>query len=219
MIGWTPPLTPDLVIAGYRSGAFPMPLDVPDIDMVWWSPMRRGILPLDKLRVTKSLRKSVERYQTSVDQAWEDVVDRCADPARPGGWIDSDIRQVYGELHRQGVVHSVETWDREGRLVGGLYGVSINGLFAGESMFHDPEFGRDASKVALVRLVDELRRHSPHMLLDVQWRTPHLASLGVEEISRADYLARLSKALELPPLDWSTPRRIEPSATHRSSWS
>lgn len=208
MIGWTEPLTPDVVIAGYRSGAFPMPLDIPELDeyMVWWSPMRRGVLPLGELRVSKSLRKSVARYRTSIDQAWDDVIARCADPTRPGSWIDPEIRAVYGELHRQGVVHSVETWDDQGRLVGGLYGVSINGLFAGESMFHDAEFGRDASKVALVRLVEELRRHSPNMLLDAQWRTPHLASLGVEEISRNEYLARLGKALELPTPNWMEAR-------------
>ena len=119
----------------------------------------------------------------------------CADPRRPQGWITADIAEAYVELHRLGWAHSVEAW-RDGRLVGGLYGVAIGGLFAGESMFHRE---RDASKVALVGLVDLLRdEHAADRLLDVQWVTPHLATLGAVEIPRAEYLDRLARALRVP---------------------
>ena len=111
--------------------------------------MRRGVLPLDRLRVSRSLRRSCREFEVRIDSAFEAVVARCADPSRPQGWIDRDIRSAYQRLHELGWAHSVETW-RDGELVGGLYGVAIGGLFAGESMFHH---ARDASKVALVALV------------------------------------------------------------------
>jgi leucyl/phenylalanyl-tRNA--protein transferase len=160
--------------------------------MLWFSPVRRGVLPLDRLRVSRSLRRSLRRFEVRVDGAFGQVIDACADPRRPAGWIDPSIRSAYTELHRLGWAHSVEAW-HEGRLAGGLYGVSIGGLFAGESMFHRET---DASKVALVGLV-ELMRDAPGeaRLLDVQWRTPHLASLGCVEVSRRDYLDSLPEAL------------------------
>lgn len=201
LVAATVDLDPRTVVAAYCEGVFPMPLEPGLIG--WFSPLDRGVLPLDRLRVTRSLRKSMKRYRVSVDQAYEQVVDGCADPRREAGWIDRDIRRVYGELHRSGVVHSVEVWDAEDRLVGGLYGVSIGGLFAGESMFHDPRHGRDASKTALVELVRLLGADGVPRLLDVQWLTPHLASLGAVEISRAGYLCRLQRALEQRPPAWS----------------
>lgn len=193
-----------LTLAAYQSGAFPMPLHGSGFtDMGWWSPMRRGILPLDALRVTRSLRQSAKRYTTTVDRAFEAVLARCADPTRESGWIDREIERVYTELHRSGHVHSVETWDREGRLVGGLYGVGIGGLFAGESMFHDPVHGRDASKVALLALVELLSdAYAEDRVIDVQWQTDHLASLGVIEIDREEYLAVLDEALAVPDPAW-----------------
>ena len=191
----------ELVTDAYRAGVFPMPLR-PGL-MGWWSPLYRGILPLDGLRITRSLRKMIPRYEIRIDTAFDEVLDRCADPERPGGWIDDDIRLIYRQLHRARVVHSVEAWTRGGELAGGLYGVSIGGRFAGESMFHDPEIGRDASKVALVALVDLLREAGGEdRLLDVQWQTSHLASLGVIEIDRKDYLRRLRRALRLPLPSW-----------------
>lgn len=207
LIGLSDVFDAQLAVAAYCSGVFPMPLhDLPeeglDIEMGWWSPTQRGVLPLDGLNVSRSLRKTSRRYTTTIDEAFALVLARCGDPSRPHGWIDEDIRRVYTYLHQQGVVHSVETWDVQGRLVGGLYGVSINGLFAGESMFHDPELGRDASKVALMRLVATLRDGTPGRLLDVQWRTDHLASLGVVEVDREDYLDLLDEALELPGPHW-----------------
>lgn len=190
-----------LVLAGYRSGVFPMPTGR-DL-MGWYSPLRRGVLPLDGLRVSRSLRKMTARYEVTFDAAFEAVLAGCADRRRPGGWIDADIKAIYGQLHREGHVHSVEAWTPEGQLAGGLYGVSIGGLFAGESMFHRPDIGRDASKVALIALVERLRAGGgSDRLLDVQWRTEHLASLGVVEIEREEYLRRLGRALALPSPSW-----------------
>lgn len=199
LIGYSDDFDPAAALAAYRCGVFPMPLTSEGFDgeMGWWSPMERATLPLDALRVSRSLRKSTKKYRTTVDAAFSDVVARCADPSRPYGWIDGRIRDVFTVLHQVGYVHSVETWDNQGRLVGGLYGVHQNGVFAGESMFHDSEFGTDASKVALLRLVSELRRIRVE-LLDVQWLTPHLASLGASSVSRPEYLKLLSDALELP---------------------
>ena len=188
-------LAPGTLLAAYRRGLFPMPSGTPGDPMYWWSPVERGVLPLDGLRVSRSLRRSVRDYEIRVDTAFEEVLDACADPARDSGWISAEIRAAYLALHDLGWVHSVEAW-RDGRLCGGLYGVAVGGLFAGESMFHRE---RDASKVALaglVRLLDD--EHAADRLLDTQWQTPHLAGLGVVVVPRADYLARLAKALELP---------------------
>lgn len=205
-----------LAIAGYQSGVFPMPLHDTGFDgyMGWWSPLHRGILPLDRLRVTRSLRQSAKRYRTTIDAAFDQVIARCAEPNRDGGWIDTDVVKVYTQLFRLGIAHSVETWDADGRLVGGLYGVALGGLFAGESMFHDAELGRDASKIALVRLVSILAADRLPRLLDVQWRTDHLGSLGVIEVSRNEYLRRLDAALDLPPIDWDAARLASSSASH-----
>jgi leucyl/phenylalanyl-tRNA--protein transferase len=162
--------------------------------VAWWSPDPRGVLLVDGrdgLRVSRSLRKSCRAFEVRVDTAFEQVLAACADRRRPGAWIDADIARAYTRLHELGWVHSVEAWDDEGRLAGGLYGVAIGGLFAGESMFHRRT---DASKVALVGLVDRLRE-SGAALLDVQWATPHLVSLGAMEVSRRHYHALLRDAL------------------------
>lgn len=183
------------LLSAYRAGIFPMPVGVAGEPMHWFSPVRRAVLPLDGMRISRSLRRSVRDFEIRVDTAFEDVVDGCADLERDSGWIDADIRAAYLRLHELGWVHSVEAW-RGGELAGGLYGVAIGGLFAGESMFHRE---RDASKVALAGLVDLLSdEHADARVLDTQWVTPHLASLGVVEIPRADYLARLRAALRLP---------------------
>ncbi|MBB1572140.1 MAG: leucyl/phenylalanyl-tRNA--protein transferase [Propionibacterium sp.] len=199
LIGYSEEFDPALALVAYRCGVFPMPVEQ---WMGWWSPLRRAVLPSGGLRVTRSLRKMAARYTTTVDRAFPDVLAARADPGRPDGWIDDRIAFAYTALHQAGYVHSVETWDAQGRLVGGLYGVHQAGMFAGESMFHHPELGRDASKVALLRLVAELARARVG-LLDVQWLTPHLASLGVVELPRRDYLAQLDLALD---------------AEHRNTW-
>ena len=181
-------LAPGTLLEAYRRGIFPMPSGRRGDPLLWFSPVRRGVLPLDGLKVSRSLQRSVRRFEIRVDTAAHEVIDACADPRRPAGWIDPDIRSAYVELHRLGWVHTVEAW-RDDALVGGLYGVSIGGLFAGESMFHRET---DASKVALVALVRLLAEDGDQRrLLDVQWQTPHLASLGVVQLSRRDYLARL----------------------------
>ncbi|WP_375424291.1 leucyl/phenylalanyl-tRNA--protein transferase [uncultured Friedmanniella sp.] len=192
----------DLVRSAYRTGVFPMPAR--GGLMGWWSPLDRAVLPLDALHVTRSLAKMVRRYEIRVDCDFDGVLAGCGDPRRPDGWIDDDIRRVYRRLHREGAVHSVEAWTSEGQLAGGLYGVSLGGLFAGESMFHRDDIGRDASKVALVGLVGILSAGgTAGRVLDVQWATPHLQSLGVVEITREQYLARLARALTLPEPDWT----------------
>lgn len=204
LIAFSEEFDPELVLEAYRAGVFPMPLHEagwPEDIMGWWSPMRRGVLPLEFLRVPRSLRRSARRYTTTVDRAFDEVLRRCSDPERTGGWIDDSIIDVYTDLHRRGVVHSIEVWTPAGDLAGGLYGVSIAGLFAGESMFHDPVIGRDASKVALLRLV-ELLDDGHDRLVDVQWVTDHLASLGAVEVDREDYLDLLADALDLPTPDW-----------------
>jgi leucyl/phenylalanyl-tRNA--protein transferase len=203
LIGVSRVFNEDLALAAYESGAFPMPAQ-PGL-MGWYSPLERAIVPLDGLRVSRSLRKSMRRYEVRIDTAFDDVLDGCADRRRPSGWINRDIRRVYRRLYKRGVVHTVETWTPGGELAGGLYGVSIAGLFAGESMFYRPGIGRDASKVALVALVDLLRRAGAEgRLLDVQWLTPHLESLGAVVLPREEYLRLLSVALELPAPDWSS---------------
>lgn len=192
-------LEPGTILAAYRRGLFPMPVGGRRFRrLAWWSPDPRGVLPLDALRVTRSLRRSLRRYEIRVDTAFDAVVDACADPQRHGAWITRDIRDAYIELHQMGWAHSVEVFDPvTGALAGGLYGLAIGGLFAGESMFHH---ATDASKVALVHLVRLLRDDGDDgagRLLDVQWRTDHLATLGVVEIPRATYLRRLAAALTM----------------------
>ncbi|RXW31429.1 leucyl/phenylalanyl-tRNA--protein transferase [Propioniciclava flava] len=209
----------DLVAEAYRAGVFPMPLHDagwPPDAMGWWSPVHRGILPLDDLRITRSLRKSAKHYVVTVDADFDAVIRRCADPARPSGWIDEAIISVYTELNRLGVAHSVEAWTPAGDLAGGLYGVSLGGLFAGESMFHDAALGRDASKVALLGLASVLDDETEGRLLDVQWVTDHLATLGAVAIDRVDYLRLVSEALAQPAPDWG--RATQGAISVTSAW-
>jgi leucyl/phenylalanyl-tRNA---protein transferase len=182
-------LEPGTLLAAYRSGLFPMPFDRRRI--AWFSPDPRGILPLDALHVSRSLRRSLRRFDVCMDTAFTDVMLGCADPSRSGGWINRAFVDAYARLHELGWAHSIEVVTTEGELVGGLYGIRIGGFFAGESMFHR---ATDASKVALVHLVDWLRSTEAG-LLDVQWTTPHLASLGAVDVPRAEYLRRLSDAI------------------------
>lgn len=195
LVGIGADLEPGTLLEAYRRGLFPMPSGHAGDPMYWFCPVLRGVLPLDGLRVSRSLRRSTRDFESRVDTAFEEVVAACADPSREQGWIDDEIREAYCELHRLGWAHSVETW-QGGRLVGGLYGVAVGGLFAGESMFHRVT---DASKSALVSLVGLLDdEHAAQRLIDVQWRTDHLASLGVVEVPRLAYLAKLEVAIGLP---------------------
>jgi leucyl/phenylalanyl-tRNA--protein transferase len=214
IVGLGADLEPGTILAAYRKAIFPMPVSRRG-PVGWWSPDPRGVLELDDLRVSRSLRAACRRFEIRVDTAYDEVIRACADPKRSSGWIRRDIIEAYARLHELGWVHSVEAWsvDPSGteRLAGGLYGVAIGGLFAGESMFHHE---RDASKAALVALVEMLKAartqdqaghdegpdpRVPRRLLDVQWATDHLVSLGATEVSRPDYLNRLREALVLPP--------------------
>ncbi|WP_286930790.1 MULTISPECIES: leucyl/phenylalanyl-tRNA--protein transferase [Aeromicrobium] len=188
-------LEPSTLIAAYRHGAFPMP---DRRRLLWWSPMDRGVLGPGDLRVSRSLRRSMRSFTITVDQDFEAVIAACADPRRPGAWINPAIRKAYIRLFELGHAHSVETRDEHGRLVGGLYGLGIGALFAGESMFHHRT---DASKAALVGLVERMSV-LPDWLIDTQWQTDHLATLGVREVPRADYLAAIEALTELPAPDW-----------------
>lgn len=196
---------PATLLAAYRAGLFPMPLGR-GRSFAWWSPDPRGVIPLDGLKVSRSLAKSVRRHTITVDAAFPTVLAGCADPRRPGGWINRRIRAAYTRLHVLGWCHSVEAWTEDGELAGGLYGVSIGGLFAGESMFHRH---RDGSKVALVGLVERLREGGAE-LLDVQWATDHLRTLGAVDVPRHRYLEALAHAVEAPPVPTIGPGLDQP---------
>ncbi len=182
-------LEPGTILGAYTQGYFPMPVDRRRIG--WFSPDPRGVLRPSSLQMSRSLRRSMRRYSISVNQAFDQILAACSDPGRPNGWIDRRIKRAYTRLHHLGWAHSVEVWDDDG-LAGGLYGIGIAGLFAGESMFHRRT---DASKVALVHLV-ELLGTGPATIIDVQWLTPHLASLGAEAVSRNEYRRLLTAALD-----------------------
>lgn len=183
-------LAPSTLVSAYSNGFFPMPVGERRRTIGWFSPDPRGIVPIDGLHVSRSLRKHLRRFRYSVDTCFERVMRECGDERRPHGWIDEDFVAAYTELHRLGWAHSVEVWQGDD-LVGGVYGVRIARFFAGESMFHRVT---DASKAALVALVEALKA-GRFELFDVQWTTPHLVSLGALDVSRSDYLGRLHSAL------------------------
>jgi leucyl/phenylalanyl-tRNA--protein transferase len=180
-------LEPGTVLAAYRQGLFPMRADGL---LGWWSPDPRGVIPLDGFHASRSLHRSRRRFTVTVNGAFADVIAACGDPARPHGWIDDEFVAAYSRLHDLGWVHSVEVWAGE-ELAGGLYGVRVGGLFAGESMFHR---ATDASKVALWATV-ELLRADDARLFDVQWTTPHLRSLGAVDVARTSYLQAVAAAV------------------------
>jgi leucyl/phenylalanyl-tRNA--protein transferase len=182
-------LEPGTVLLAYREGLFPM--NASRRHLGWWSPAERGVIPLASFAPSRSLRRSCRRYRLSVDQAFRPVIEACADRRRPHGWITPAFVEAYCNLHELGWAHSVEAWTDGGELAGGLYGLRIGGLFAGESMFHRH---RDGSKVALVGLIALLRERAA-VLLDVQWVTPHLAALGAVGMPRREYLALLDEAI------------------------
>lgn len=187
-------VTPQLLLNAYASGIFPMADSRDDNELFWVDPPERGILPLNQFHIPRSLKKLVkqEKYEVKINTTFRDVVRACAASAknRDGTWISQTIENLYCDLHDRGFTHSVECW-RAGKLVGGLYGVSLAGGFFGESMFHT-ETG--ASKVAFVHLVARLKVGG-FSLLDTQFGTEHLAQFGVTEISRGDYHGLLDQAL------------------------
>lgn len=192
IVGVGADLEPETIISAYLQGIFPMPLDR-DGTIAWWSPDPRAVIPIDGLHVSRSLKKSMRRFHFTVNTAFAEVIDACADDARPHGWIDGQIKRAYCRLHEQGWAHSIETRNSAGDLVGGVYGLGIRRMFAGESMFHTET---DASKAALVHTVELLARVGTE-LFDVQWMTPHLSTLGAIDLSRSDYLRRLERAVSV----------------------
>lgn len=194
-------ITPELIIRAYRAGIFPMSEDAGDDDIFWVSPEMRGIIPLDGFHLSTSLRKAIRKsgFTVRVDTDFEAIIAACAEPdgGRETTWINRTIRSVYGELFRRGVAHTVEVWNGT-ELVGGLYGLAIGGAFFGESMFHRRT---NASKMAMAHLVERLNAGG-FVLLDTQFITDHLASLGGIEIPREVYEERLAEALLIEG-DWS----------------
>ncbi len=192
-----PRLTPDILLRAYAEGLFPMAERRDDPTLFWVSPDMRGIFPLDGVHIAKRLARTVrsDKFAVSADTAFMDVMRACAAPApgREETWINDEILRLYGALHASGHAHSIET-RLDGNLVGGLYGVTLGGAFFGESMFSRET---DASKVAFVHLVARLKRGG-YQMLDAQFLTPHLARLGAVEIPRAEYLAKLNRAIGAP---------------------
>ena len=183
-------IAPEVLLQGYRLGVFPMAMESGAIE--WFSPDPRGILPLADFHIPHDLERVVRKggFEIRVNTSFEQVMRRCAE--RPDTWINPEIIESYTRLHELGSAHSVETW-LDGKMAGGLYGVSIGGAFFGESMFHDVT---DASKVALCALIERLRA-SQFVLLDTQWLTPHLKRFGAVEVSRRQYLYLLTRAVAL----------------------
>ncbi len=180
-------LEPGTLLAAYRGGLFPMRVEGA---LAWWSPDPRGVIPLDAMRVNRSLRRAIPSFDVTVDAAFTAVMRGCADPRRPHGWIDESFIRAYSRLHELGWAHSVEVWQHD-TLAGGLYGVRIQRFFAGESMFRRVS---NASKIALWTAVELLRRDGV-TLFDVQWTTPHLRSLGAVDLARHVYLRKLREAV------------------------
>lgn len=180
------------LIQAYRAGIFPWSVD----PITWWSPLKRGIIPLDAFRINDSLQRVLDKktFTVTCDQAFREVITLCAQTRAEKTWISTEFIESYTKLHKEGKAHSIECW-QEGKLVGGIYGVAIGGLFAAESMFY---LESNASKVALVHLVQTLRQSGFH-LLDVQMVTPVTAKFGAVEIDREEYLSRLKEALKVAP--------------------
>jgi leucyl/phenylalanyl-tRNA---protein transferase len=184
-------LAPDTLLYAYSHGMFPMYVDKRHRNLGWWSPVQRGVIPLDGLRISRSMRQSARRFSCTINSDFVAVMQRCANLRTDGNWIDDEFISAYTQLHVLGHAHSVEVQNSRNELVGGLYGVRINGFFAGESMFHLED---DASKVALMHLVD-LMNLDGMTLLDTQWCTDHLASLGCISVPRRQYLTLLRHAI------------------------
>lgn len=210
-----PVITPELLLNAYAAGIFPMAETRDDPDVFWVDPRRRGIFPLNGFHLSRSLARRMRRWphRVSINRAFADVVDGCAD--RDETWINAEIRRLYLDLHRMGHAHSLEVWEGD-TLAGGVYGVTLGAAFFGESMFSRRT---DASKIALAYLVDRLRRGRFH-LFDAQFLTPHLASLGAVEVTRAEYHRQLEAALSgrgdfIAPLA-ATPQEVVQRMTQTS---
>lgn len=203
-------VTADSLLAGYRAGAFPMWVDVADTDpteevLAWFAPDPRAVLIAPGMHPSRSLRRSMRGFTCSVDQRFSEVLDGCADPRRPHGWIGTDYQSAYLELHHRGTAHSVEIY-LQGRLVGGLFGVELGGLFCAESMFHRATDASKAAVFALSRLMFS-DQFGAQRVIDAQWLTPHLSSLGFHGLDREDYNRTLALAVKAPPAFSSKPEQ------------
>lgn len=187
---------PQVLLAAYERALFPMPQEIQGADVAigWWSPEHRAIFYPDQIRLTRSTRQSAKNYSVTFNQQFRQVVTECGDPLRPDGWINQDVIDGYTRLHELGHAHSVEVWQYD-RLVGGLYGVVIGGIFAGESMFHK---ATNASKVALAALGDVLN-DGKGRVIDSQWMTHHLKSLGATSMQRPKYADLVQELAHIPP--------------------
>jgi len=196
-------LEPATLLHAYRNGYFPMHIEAEEgssrKEIGWWSPKPRGVIPPHDIHVSRSLKRSLATFTVRVDTAFDEVLAGCANPARPHGWIGTDIKAAYTEMHRLGWVHSVEAWDDEG-LAGGVYGVGIGAFFAGESMFHTRTNGSKAALVGLAQLLQPFA----HSLIDVQWTTPHLETMGAVDMDRTDYLHQAKAAMFTTGPPWPT---------------
>lgn len=189
---------PKTLLAAYSVGLFPMPYEIDGEDSAigWWSPHSRAVFQPDQIHVSASLKAALKKFEVTVNKDFEAVIHACANPDRESGWINADVISAYTTLHQLGMAHSVEVWDREGNLAGGLYGLELGGVFAGESMFH---VATNASKVALVHL-GQMLNDGKGRIIDTQWMTKHLESMGAKPINRKDYCENLPKYLAIPPL-------------------
>ncbi len=190
IVGVGGPLTPETLLYAYRQGIFPWP--VPDYPLLWFCPARRAVLDFDRLHIPRSLVRARRRmgFTFTIDRAFDAVILACRQAPRPGQngtWITAEMQRAYQEFHRCGYAHSAEAWDASGQLVGGVYGVAVDGVFSGESMFHHAS---NASKLALLFLIEHLDARGLHWL-DCQVMTPHMERLGAREILRDEFLDRL----------------------------
>lgn len=186
----------EVLIAAYQRGMFPMPFEVEGgtFTIGWWSPQPRAIFIPETVIPSRSLRKSMKNFSFSVNQDFTGVMKACANPDRPSGWINAQVIESFTQLHLQGLAHSIEVRNLQGDLVGGLYGVEVGGVFAGESMFH---IQRDASKAALVHLA-QIMSFGSGRIIDTQWMTQHLESMGAVEIDRNDYCDLVESLRDVP---------------------
>jgi len=189
---------PETLLTAYRTGLFPMPYEIDGDESAigWWSPQSRAIFHPDQIYISTSMKSAMKKFEVTVDQDFEAVMRGCGNPERESGWINQDVISAFMSLHEMGVAHSIEVWDSQGSLAGGLYGLELGGIFAGESMFH---VTKNASKVALVHL-GKLLDDGKGRIIDTQWMTSHLESMGAKALSRRDYCQKLPNLLTIPPV-------------------
>lgn len=189
---------PETLLSAYRVGLFPMPYEIDGMESAigWWSPFSRAVFYPGQIYISTSLKSATKKFNVTVNQDFEAVIRACGNPERESGWINEDVVSAFITLHQMGVAHSIEVWDGTGALVGGLYGLELGGVFAGESMFH---ITKNASKVALAHLGD-LLNDGRGRIIDTQWMTKHLESMGAKPIERGEYCRLLPDLLDIPPV-------------------